>query len=76
MEAPPNRGGEDQRDFNRLYPALARRSGLALYPFFLEGMAMDPELDQPDGLHLDPRRGGAIAGRSEPVAAGLTGDVS
>ena len=38
-------------EFAAIYPALAQRHGVALYPFFLEGVAADPALNQPDGLH-------------------------
>jgi acyl-CoA thioesterase I len=51
MLAPPNLGGDYGAAFNAIYPDLARRYGVALYPFFLEGVAMDPALNQPDGLH-------------------------
>src|SRR5579862_3154090 len=51
MRAPPNWGEDYQRDFDKLYPELARAHRVTLYPFFLEGVAMDPKLNQPDGLH-------------------------
>ena len=35
----------------RLYPELAAKYGVPLYPFFLDGVAIDPRLTQPDGLH-------------------------
>ena len=34
-----------------IYPALAKSYDVSLYPFFLDGVAGDPKLDQPDGLH-------------------------
>jgi acyl-CoA thioesterase I len=51
MLAPPNWGEEYRRAFDRVYPELARAHGVPLYPFFLEGVAMNPQLNQPDGLH-------------------------
>ncbi len=37
--------------FNAIYPDLAKSFGVPLYPFFLEGVAADAKLNQPDGLH-------------------------
>lgn len=37
--------------FNRIYPDLAEKYGVALYPFFLEGVAQNPSLQLADGLH-------------------------
>ena len=51
MRAAPNLGAEYRRDFEGLYRELAARYGVPLYPFFLEGVAMDPKLSLPDGLH-------------------------
>ncbi len=51
MRAAPNLGPDYQRRFDAIYPDLAKRSGVALYPFFLEGVAGDPKLNQSDGLH-------------------------
>jgi len=51
MLAPPNLGPDYARAFNRIYPDLARKYGIALYPFFLAGVAARPELNQSDGLH-------------------------
>ena len=51
MLAAPDLGGDYERAFDAIYPALAESSGALLYPFFLEGVAGDPKLNQPDGLH-------------------------
>ena len=37
--------------FDAIYPALARQYDASLYPFFLEGVALDPALNQPDRIH-------------------------
>lgn len=37
--------------FDAIYPELAAQYDVALYPFFLEGVALDPALNQPDGIH-------------------------
>ena len=51
MYAPPNLGSEYGEAFNAIYPRLAERHGVVLYPFFLEGVAVEPALNQPDGIH-------------------------
>jgi len=56
MRAAPNLGLDYQHRFDAIYPELASRYGVALYPFFLEGVAGDPRLNQTDGLH--PNREG------------------
>lgn len=57
MKAAPNLGSTYQKSFDAIYPDLAAQYGVALYPFFLEGVAGDPKLNQKDGLH--PTREGA-----------------
>ena len=51
MEAPRNMGPEYGKAFNAIYPRLAKAHGVALYPFFLEGVAGRPELNLADGIH-------------------------
>jgi len=51
MEALPNYGQEYRRRFRAIYPELAKASGATLVPFLLEGVAGDPRLNQPDGIH-------------------------
>ena len=51
MRAAPNLGADYVRSFEAMYPDLAKAYGAALYPFFLDGVAGDPKLNQPDGLH-------------------------
>jgi acyl-CoA thioesterase-1 len=51
MVAPPNYGSDYAARFNAIYPELAKSFGVPLYPFFLEGVAADPKVNQPDGLH-------------------------
>lgn len=51
MRASPNLGADYQARFDAIYPALARKHGLLLYPFFLDGVAGLRELNQADGLH-------------------------
>jgi acyl-CoA thioesterase-1 len=51
MLAPPNLGAVYGEAFRRIYPGLAERHGVALYPFFLAGVAGRPALNQADGIH-------------------------
>lgn len=51
MQLPPNYGKDYTAQFARLYPELARVHRLTLIPFFLEGVATHPPLNQADGIH-------------------------
>lgn len=51
MAAPRNMGADYVRAFDAIYPALASTHRVVFYPFFLEGVATDPKLNQGDGLH-------------------------
>ena len=54
MRAAPNLGVDYGQAFERIYPELAAKYGVLLYPFFLDGVAADLSLIQQDGLHPDP----------------------
>jgi len=51
MQIPPNYGPEYADGFAELFSRLAREEKVALLPFLLEGVAADPALNQPDGIH-------------------------
>jgi acyl-CoA thioesterase-1 len=51
MYAPRNMGPDYAKSFDAIFPELAATHGAILYPFFLEGVAGDAKLNQPDGLH-------------------------
>jgi acyl-CoA thioesterase-1 len=51
MEAPRNLGKDYVEAFGAIYPDLASRYDLILYPFFLDGVALDDSLTMNDGLH-------------------------
>jgi len=76
MRAPPNWGEDYQHEFERIYPELAQEHGVTLYPFFLEGVAMDPKLNQPDGLHPNEKGVAALVDRIAPFLARLIGGQS
>jgi acyl-CoA thioesterase-1 len=51
MLAPPNLGAAYKELFDAIYPSLADKHEVALYPFFLDGVATDPSLNLDDGIH-------------------------
>ena len=51
MRAPPNLGRAYGEVFEAVFARVAQRHDVPLYPFFLEGVAGDPGLNQPDGVH-------------------------
>lgn len=51
MVAPPNLGSEYAESFNAVFPSLAAAYDVVFYPFFLEGVAGDLNLNQADGIH-------------------------
>ena len=66
MKAPRNFGREFTARFDAIYPRLAARYHDALYPFALEGVALDPKLNQADGMHPNPEGVQVIAAHLFP----------
>ena len=75
MRAAPNLGAEYAREFNAIYPDLAKAHGVALYPFFLDGVAGDPKLNQADGMHPTAEGVEAIVERITPSVEALLKQV-
>ncbi len=71
MRAPGNWGRDYSAEFDAIYPKLAEKHGIPLYPFFLDGVALDPALNQGDGLHPNALGAEAIAERIAPYVARL-----
>ncbi|HEY1795053.1 MAG TPA: arylesterase [Stellaceae bacterium] len=71
MLAPPNWGKGYEQTFDGIYPDLAKAHRVPLYPFFLEGVAMNPDLNQPDGLHPNEKGVGVLVDHIAPVVAKL-----
>ncbi len=69
--APPNLGSTYERVFNRIYPELADEYEVPLYPFFLEGVATDPSLNQADGIHPNAAGVAVIVERITPYVIRL-----
>ncbi len=76
MLAPTNWGAEYQRAFNNIYPELAKAHDVPLYPFFLEGVAMNPAFNQPDGMHPNERGVAVMVDRIAPLVAKMVGGKS
>ena len=51
MLAPPNMGGDYEKKFNAIFPRLAEKYNVPLYPFFMEGVAAEKSLQLEDGMH-------------------------
>jgi acyl-CoA thioesterase I len=51
IEAPPNLGPAYTRSFRTIYAEIARKEGIPLLPFLLDGVAGIPRLNQADGIH-------------------------
>jgi acyl-CoA thioesterase-1 len=69
MLAPPNMGAAYKELFDRIYPSLAGEHGLRLYPFFLEGVATEPDYNLEDGIHPNARGVDEIVRRMAPKVA-------
>jgi acyl-CoA thioesterase-1 len=51
MQIPPNMGQEYTDEFKKIYPQIATEKNVTLIPFLLEGVAGNPDLNLPDGIH-------------------------
>jgi acyl-CoA thioesterase I len=71
MYPPPNLGPEYGAAYRAVFERLSRRPGLIYDPFFLEGVAADPALDQPDGLHPNAEGVRRIVARLLPLVERL-----
>jgi acyl-CoA thioesterase-1 len=76
MLAPPNYGREYAARFNAIYPELSKSFGVPLYPFFLEGVAADAKLNQPDGLHPTAEGIDVIVKNILPMVEAFLGTIS
>ena len=76
MKAVMGMGRRYGEEFAAIYPGLAARHGLRLYPFFLEGVAGDPALNLPDGLHPTAQGVREIARRILPDVEAFLKEVS
>ena len=76
MYASRNLGPDYVQKFDSLYPDIAKRHGLVLYPFFLDGVAGERSLNLPDGLHPTARGVEIIVQRILPTVESFIGRLS
>lgn len=75
MAAPKNWGREYEAKFSTIYTDLSAKHGALLYPFFLEGVALDAKLNLQDGLHPTAAGVGVIVQGILPKVEELIGRV-
>jgi acyl-CoA thioesterase-1 len=73
MLAPPNLGSDYERAFNAIYPKLQSKWHVPLYPFFLDGVSLHPELTLADGLHPNAQGVSRIVSGILPSVEALLG---
>ena len=71
MRAPPNMGSEYTSAFDGLYAPLAQKHDVLFYPFFLDGVAAEPSLNQTDGIHPNAEGVRVIVEKIVPVVKKL-----
>lgn len=72
-QAPLNWGMRYKQDFDTIFPRLAQENELELYPFILDGVALDPRYVLDDGLHPNAQGIAIMAQRIEPYVSDLLG---
>jgi acyl-CoA thioesterase-1 len=73
MHAQRNLGADYVRQFDAIYPRLAGQYDVLFYPFFLDGVALNPKLNQADGMHPNPAGVKIIVARMLPLVKKLAG---
>jgi acyl-CoA thioesterase I len=71
MRAPPNLGADYGKEFNNIFGRIAAKHKIALYPFFLEGVATHKNLNQADGIHPNAQGVDVIVGNILPYIRSL-----
>ena len=75
MRAPPNLGTAYVEAFDAVFPELASRFDALFYPFFLDGVASNRALNQPDGVHPTAAGVDVIVARMLPKVEELVARV-
>jgi acyl-CoA thioesterase-1 len=75
MKAPPNMGASYVAKFDAIYPALAKKHGVLFYPFFLDGVAAQPKLNQADGMHPNEKGSQVIVTKILPYVEQLISQI-
>jgi acyl-CoA thioesterase-1 len=71
MKAPRNFGQAYAKNFDAVFPELAKKYDVLLYPFFLDGVALHADLLQADGLHPNPKGVDVIVKNIAPMVIRL-----
>ena len=71
MKAPPNYGEKFPKDFEKIFSRVAIEKKIPFIPFFLEGVAGDPQLNQGDGIHPNEKGYEKVIASIYPVIKGL-----
>lgn len=71
MQAQRNLGADYVRQFDGIYPRLAKETGVLFYPFILDGVALNPKLNQADGMHPNPAGVKIVVARILPLVKKL-----
>ena len=71
MMAQRNLGPDYVKRFDSIYPRLAKQTGVLFYPFMLDGVALNPKLNQADGMHPNPAGVKIIVARMLPLVKQL-----
>jgi acyl-CoA thioesterase-1 len=78
MKLPPNYGADYTTGFEQLFARIAAETGVPFVPFFLDGVAADPELNLPDGIHPNSEGHRVVAenllGALRPLVQELSAD--
>jgi len=74
MLAPRNLGREYVGAFDAIYKRVAEKHGVALYPFFLDGVALNPALNQSDLIHPNQAGVDIIVGKILPAMRAVLQD--
>ena len=71
MKAPRNYGEAYAKNFDAVFPQLAKKYGVLFYPFFLDGVVLNTNLLQADGLHPNPKGVEVIVKNITPMVVRL-----
>ena len=73
MKAQRNLGADYVKSFDGIYPRLAKEFGVLFYPFMLDGVALNPKLNQADRIHPNPEGVKVMVARMLPLVKKLVG---
>jgi acyl-CoA thioesterase-1 len=75
MQAQRNLGADYVKAFDGIYPRLAKDYNVVFYPFFLDGVALNPKLNQADGMHPNPAGEKIVVARMLPYVKKMLAEV-